>query len=346
MSDSLSDPSLAGDGLKNEELAQQAASDASSGLTPDQIAAIIFNESRALRGGDALDQARTAMAATIMNAQRTWGANRSKHAGTAPDVLPPNISTAEQADLRDILESVRRAQELQAQGQDPAGGATNYNFRLTRSEAPPAGSRRNFSSQAIHGPFRRLSPLQSVPEHLAQSGRGPIQPKPGGAMKALRRGLAIALFMFTAATAIAAEDEDEDMGPSAFLRNMRSWASESDGIVYASCKISPQDSQQPDWLEAYLVLPRAQKDGQVEFFVGTGKERLLTDGVSFVMHKGALKYTDMLQGGDWMLDFMLRTAKALLAGNLRLSYSLADIIAQHPRNTCKLPPSTYDSGPR
>lgn len=159
-------------------------------------------------------------------------------------------------------------------------------------------------------------------------------------MKALRLGLAIALFALTTVAASAAEDEEAG-SPAAFLRNMKSWASEGDGIIYASCKISPRDSQQPDWLEAYLVLPRAQKDGQVEFFVGAGKERLLEDAVSFVMKNGALEYTDMLQGGDGMLDFMLRTAKALLGGNLRLSYSLANIIAQHPRNTCKLPRSTY-----
>jgi hypothetical protein len=161
MSDSLSVPSLVTDDPANEELAQQAGnfatpaagSDTPSGLTPDQIAAIIFNESRALRGGDALDRARTAMAATIMNADRTWGANRPHLAGTASDVLPANISPAEQADFKDIQESVRRAREPQAQGQDPANGATNYNFRVVRSATPPSGSRRNFSSQAIHGPF-------------------------------------------------------------------------------------------------------------------------------------------------------------------------------------------------
>ena len=165
-------------------------------------------------------------------------------------------------------------------------------------------------------------------------------------MRALRLGLAMALLALTATAAIAAEDQDQEGGPAAFLRNMKSWTSESDGIVYASCKISPKDSQQPDWLEAYLILPRAQKEGRVEFFVESAEGRLLEDGVSFVMRKGTLTYTDMLQGGDGVLDFMLRTAKALLAGNLRLSYSLAHIIAQHPRNTCKLPPSTYGSGPR
>lgn len=161
-------------------------------------------------------------------------------------------------------------------------------------------------------------------------------------MRALRLGLAIALFGLTAA-ASAADDEEPVGAPAAFLRNMKSWASESDGIIYASCKVSPKDSQQPDWLEAYLILPRAQKDGQVEFFVETAEGRLLENGVSFVMHDGTLGYTDMLQGGDWVLDFMLRTAKALLAGDLRLSYSLADIIAESPRKTCKLPASTYNS---
>lgn len=166
-------------------------------------------------------------------------------------------------------------------------------------------------------------------------------------MRALRLGLAIALLLLTAAAAMAAENEDgEVVDPSAFLRFMKPWTSEDGGIFYASCKVSPQDSQQPDWLEAYLVIPRAQRDAEVEFFSGTGKERLLTNNVSFVMHKGALKATDMMQGGDWMEDFMLRTAQALLAGDLRLSYSLEGIIAQHPRNTCKLPRSTYNSGPR
>ena len=161
MSDSMLDPSSAGSDSTNEELAQQAGnvatpvadpSDPPAGLTPDQIAAILFNESRSLSGGAALDQARTAMAATIMNAQRSWGAYRSKYARTTSDVLPPNISPAEQADLKDIHESVRRAQELQAQGKDPANGATNYNFRPLQSATPPH-QWPTFSSQAIYGPF-------------------------------------------------------------------------------------------------------------------------------------------------------------------------------------------------
>lgn len=61
MSDSLFDP---------EAVTPVADQSGVTPLTPDQIAAIIFNESRALRGGDALDQARTAMAATILNADR------------------------------------------------------------------------------------------------------------------------------------------------------------------------------------------------------------------------------------------------------------------------------------
>ena len=165
-------------------------------------------------------------------------------------------------------------------------------------------------------------------------------------MNARRLGLAMAFFVFAAAAAAAAEDEENALGaaPDVFMRQSKSWASEGNGIVYASCKISPKDD--PDRLEAYLLLPRAQKDGQVIFLSMKWAERPLVNGVSFVLEDGAFKETDMAQGGLWLEDFMDRTAKALLAGNLRLSYSLAGIIAQHPRNTCKLPPSTYNSGPR
>jgi hypothetical protein len=163
MSDSLFDPSSVGDDFADGITPVADRTVVTPVLTPDQIAAIIFNESRALRGGDALDQARTAMAATILNADRLWGANRSHLAGTSSISLPATLTPAEQADLKDIQGSVRRAQELQAQGQDPAAGATNYNFRAFRSETPPDWGR-DFSSQAIHGPF--YDPYERLNKYL------------------------------------------------------------------------------------------------------------------------------------------------------------------------------------
>lgn len=155
-------------------------------------------------------------------------------------------------------------------------------------------------------------------------------------MKVLAQGLAVALVALTAAASARAEENSLGRSPDEFVRQSKSWASEGNGIVHASCRISPKD--QPDRLEAYLLLPRAQKEGQVIFLSTRWKERPLVNGLSFVLEDGSLKETDMASGGLWTADFMERTARALLASDLRLSYSLAAIIARRPRNTCKLPP--------
>jgi hypothetical protein len=163
-------------------------------------------------------------------------------------------------------------------------------------------------------------------------------------MKGLLLGLVAAQLALMAAVSARAEESALGAPPEVFVRQAKSWASTGNGIVYATCKISPKDH--PDRLEAYLLLPRAQKDGQVIFLSTRWKGRPLVNGLSFVLEDGALKFMDMASGGLGLEDFMERTAKALLAGDLRLSYSLADVIAQQPRKTCKLPPSIYDSGPR
>jgi hypothetical protein len=59
VSDSLFDPSSAGDDPESDLITPVAdRTVVTPVLTPDQIAAIVFNETRALRGGSALDQAR------------------------------------------------------------------------------------------------------------------------------------------------------------------------------------------------------------------------------------------------------------------------------------------------
>jgi hypothetical protein len=91
-------------------------------LTDDQIANIIFNETRSL-SGEKIAEARQNVAHSIINAQAKSG----KRPLTGPTVahVPKQESDAYDA----CVAAVKAARDAIAKNIDPTSGATNFNFR-------------------------------------------------------------------------------------------------------------------------------------------------------------------------------------------------------------------------
>jgi RHS repeat-associated protein len=99
------------------------------GLTDQEIANIIFNETRSFSGPD-IDKARRNIAHAIINGERLRGSKRPKTAPTTANVPPAEAGT-----YQDILENVRAAR-LEREWGDPTKGAIHFNFRNTSSRSP------------------------------------------------------------------------------------------------------------------------------------------------------------------------------------------------------------------
>ncbi len=99
-------------------------------LTDEQIANIIYNETRSL-SGENIAQSRENIAQAIINGDEALGDKRPITAPTTANV-PSNEQQTYQA-CRDAVESARRAR---SSGNDPTRGAMNFNFRNNDSTAP------------------------------------------------------------------------------------------------------------------------------------------------------------------------------------------------------------------
>src|SRR5207248_1777734 len=121
-------------------------------LTDDQIASIIFNETRSL-SGPSIDDARYNNAMVILH--------NNLNLRTLPKMAPPRaaVPSQEQAAYDSILSVVRRARSDFLNGINPTNGATNFNFRPTNS-----GARHdNMSVRTQVGPLRNSFPTRELP---------------------------------------------------------------------------------------------------------------------------------------------------------------------------------------
>jgi hypothetical protein len=121
-------------------------------LTDDEIAGIVFNETRSLSGAD-VAQARVNVAHAIINAQAS--PHRTPRMAPTTTHVPP----AEQAVYAASREAVRTARQDIHNGQDPTNGATHFNFRSDASTS-------NFQGHPIRtnvGPLNNSYPSPDLP---------------------------------------------------------------------------------------------------------------------------------------------------------------------------------------
>lgn len=103
-------------------------------LTDEQIANILFNETRSF-GGPELDQARYNAAQAIINGDNALGEGRPMSAPMTVTV-PPQEQKAYQA----CMEAAIQAKTDNMNGIDPTQGAMHFNFRNNNSTSPFMGS--------------------------------------------------------------------------------------------------------------------------------------------------------------------------------------------------------------
>jgi len=121
-------------------------------LSSEQVANIVFNETRSL-SGLGIDTGRGEIAGSIINADEYWGPDRGRNAGTAPEFLGKRgLSPSELETYDSILAIVEDVRIGRALGYDLVMGATNFNMRPYWSEAAPFWNR-TLQSQSITGPF-------------------------------------------------------------------------------------------------------------------------------------------------------------------------------------------------
>lgn len=121
-------------------------------LTTTQIANIIFNETQSL-SGPGIEQARTNIAMTILNAERQ-GRPRPM---TAPDTA--TVPIVEKGIYADCLKAAQKAVADHKKGTDPTKGATHFNFRSNAATSPFFG----FALRTQIGPLRNSYPTPALP---------------------------------------------------------------------------------------------------------------------------------------------------------------------------------------
>jgi hypothetical protein len=101
-----------------------------SRLSTSEVTNIVFNETRSLSGAS-VDEARTAIAHTIINGDEARGDKRPL---TAPSTA--SVPEAERNQYSEIQSAVLRARAERDIGHDPTGGAINFNFRNPSQSGP------------------------------------------------------------------------------------------------------------------------------------------------------------------------------------------------------------------
>lgn len=123
-------------------------------LSDDEIANIIFNETRSL-SGQAIEDSRVNIAHAIINGDEALGAKRPK---TAPSSAV--VPSTESAAYESAKAAVATARAQRARGSDPTGGARHFNFRPGSSRAPFFGN----PIRTQTGPFKNSYPTNELPE--------------------------------------------------------------------------------------------------------------------------------------------------------------------------------------
>jgi hypothetical protein len=124
----------------------------SGALTDQQMANIVFNETRSL-SGDAISDARKNIAHTLINAQLKPG--RRPETGPTVAHIPKQESDAYQA----CVAAVAAAREERKNQIDPTKGATNFNFRKNNS----VGDFFGFHVRTQIGPLDNSYPTKALP---------------------------------------------------------------------------------------------------------------------------------------------------------------------------------------
>jgi len=128
-----------------------AAKAAAPGVTPDQLAAIIYNETRSLSGPQA-QQMREQIAHAVLNADAKWGGKRMTYAHTAP--MTAQVPDVEKGTYDASVQSARTAMDQHAKGVDPTNGAVFYQFL----PGPSPSVWQNRSMKVQQGPFNNSHP--------------------------------------------------------------------------------------------------------------------------------------------------------------------------------------------
>lgn len=128
-------------------------------LTVRQVANVIANENHDVTAGasspEELQNARIMQAHAIMNADRTYGANRDQRARTAPSEVTPELENSPQ--YGQALSAARTAFQQQLSGYDPTGGRMYFDNRFNEYAGPRKIG--NGSQDVFHrfGPFQHGS---------------------------------------------------------------------------------------------------------------------------------------------------------------------------------------------
>lgn len=122
-------------------------------LSDEEIAGIIFNETRSLSGAD-LQQARTNLAHAVMNGDEALGQRRPK---TAPSKV--TVPEAEREAFEASKAAVVEARRQRAAGVDPTNGGIHFNLRGQPSTNPFMG----YPLQTQTGPFKNSYPSKDLP---------------------------------------------------------------------------------------------------------------------------------------------------------------------------------------
>lgn len=121
-------------------------------LTDDQIANVIFNETRSL-SGVGIDEARKNIAHSIINAQAATG----KRPKTGPVVA--HVPEQESDTYESCQSAVSAARDDKKKNVDPTGGATNFNFRKNNWRGDFYG----LKIKTQKGPFDNSFPTDDLP---------------------------------------------------------------------------------------------------------------------------------------------------------------------------------------
>lgn len=126
-------------------------------LTVRQVANIVANENHDVTPGtsseEELQNARIMQAHTIINADRKYGENRDRLAGTASNEVTPELENSPQ--YQQALSAARTAFQQQLSRYDPTGGRMHFNNRTN----PSTGLHRIGSARVVpfgkpFGPFQ------------------------------------------------------------------------------------------------------------------------------------------------------------------------------------------------
>jgi len=143
-------------------------SPANSSPTPDDFAAVIFNEHRSAHGPE-LDDSIAAMSHVLLN---RVSAGKPLRYGTAPAKIPEKISNYERQFLEKARRAVKQALKERARGIDPTNGALYFRHQVTDPRWSPEFAKDWFGTEQFQGkslahsfgPFENSAPNRTLPK--------------------------------------------------------------------------------------------------------------------------------------------------------------------------------------